>query len=170
MTKNYKDTLTTSNELLTREPFPASTKVYLEGEIHKDIRVPVREILLGNETKLRVYDTSGPYTDPTVEIDVGDGIPAIRKEWIAGREDVEEYQGRIMEPEDNGYSTDEQLDFVTAGAKGLVRTPLRAKKGKNVSQMWYARQGIIKPEMEFIAIRENQDPEMNAEYLQNQDT
>ena len=155
MTKNYKDTLTTSNELLTREPFPASQKVYLEGEIHKDIRVPVREITLGNETKLRVYDTSGPYTDTSVEIDVGNGIPAIRKEWIAGRGDVEEYQGRIMEPEDNGYSTDEQLDFVTAGAKGLVRTPLKAKAGKNVSQLWYARQGIITPEMEFLPLEKS---------------
>ena len=79
-----------------------------------------------------------------------------------GRGDVEEYEGRIMAPEDNGYTTDEQLDFVTAGATGLVRTPLRAKKdedgkGKNVSQLWYARQGIITPEMEFIAIRESQN-------------
>ena len=127
MTKPFKDTLTTSNELLTREPFPASTKIYLKGNIHKDIRVPVREILLGNETKLGVYDTSGPYTDPTIDIDVGEGIPAIRKEWISGRDDIEEYEGRIMAPVDNGYTTDEQLDFVTAGATGLVRTPLRAK-------------------------------------------
>ena len=167
MTKNYKDTLTTSNELITREPFPASKKVYLKGEIHKDIRVPLREISLSNDTKIRVYDTSGVYTDPTVEIDVGEGIPAIRKEWIKARGDVEEYEGRIMAPQDNGYSTDEQLDFVTAGAKGLVRTPLRAKKGRNVSQLWYARQGIITPEMEFVAIRENQDIEMAKEYLSN---
>ena len=167
MTKNYKDTLTTSNELITREPFPASQKVYLKGEIHKDIRVPLREISLSNDTKIRVYDTSGVYTDPTVEIDVGEGIPAIRKEWIKARGDVEEYEGRIMAPKDNGYSTDEQLDFVTAGAKGLVRTPLRAKKGRNVSQLWYARQGIITPEMEFVAIRENQDIEMAKEYLSN---
>ena len=142
MTKPHKDTLTTSNEMLTREPFPASTKVYLEGEIHKDIRVPVREILLANETKLRVYDTSGPYTDPTVDIDVEEGIPAIRKEWIVGRGDVEEYKGRIMEPEDNGHSTDEQLDFVTAGAKGLVRIPLRAKKEKMVRAVTYLKCGM----------------------------
>jgi len=140
MSKTFKDKFATSNDELTREPFPASTKVYLEGEIHKDIRVPVREILLGDESKLRVYDTSGPYTDPTVEINVEEGIPAIRKEWIMGRGDVEEYEGRIMAPVDNGYKTDEQLDYVTAGSKGLVRTPLRAKKGKNVSQLWYARQ------------------------------
>ena len=174
MTKPFKDTLTTSNELLTREPLPASTKIYLQGNIHKDIRVPVREIALSNDTKLGVYDTSGPYTDPSIDIDVGEGIPAIRKEWIAKRRDVEAYKGRIMEPVDNGYTTDEQLDFVTAGAKGLVRTPLRAKKdengkGKNVSQLWYARQGIITPEMEFIAIRENQNIAMTEEYLQDEE-
>ena len=128
MTKVFKDKFATSNDELTREPFPASTKVYLEGEIHKDIRVPVREILLGDESKLRVYDTSGPYTDPTVDINVEEGIPAIRKEWIIGRGDVEEYEGRIMAPVDNGYSTDEQLDFVTAGATGLVRTPTTREK------------------------------------------
>ncbi len=128
MTQAYKDTLTTSNELLTREPFPASQKIYLKGEIHKDIRVPMREITLSNDTKLVVYDTSGVYTDPSVEIDVGQGITPIREKWISGRGDVEEYQGRIMAPADNGYSTDEQLDYVTAGSKGLVRTPLRAKK------------------------------------------
>ena len=168
MTKPFKDTLTTSNDLLTREPLPASTKVYIKGNIHKDIRVPIREIALSNDTKLGVYDTSGPYTDPTIEIDVEKGIPAIRKEWINSRGDVEEYKGRIMEPEDNGYATDEQLDFVTAGAKGLVRTPLRAKrdengKRRNVSQLWYARQGIITPEMEFIALRENQNIAMTEE-------
>jgi len=169
MTKSYKDTLTTSNEILTREPFPASTKVYVEGKIHEDIKVPVREILLSNETKLKVYDTSGPYTDSTVDIDVGKGILTIRKNWIEKRNDVEPYKGRIMAPQDNGYTTDEQLDYVTAGATGLVRIPLKAKKGKNVSQMWYARQGIITPEMEFIAIRENQDAAMNAEYLQDEE-
>ncbi len=72
-----------------------------------------------------------------------------------------------MEPEENGYRTEEQLDYVTAGAKGLVRTPLRAKKGRNVSQLWYARQGIITPEMEFVAIRENQNLEMTKTYLQD---
>ncbi len=169
MTKAFKDKFTTSNDELTREPFPASKKVYLQGEIHKDIRVPMREITLGDESTLRVYDTSGPYTDPTVEINVEEGIPAIRKEWIKARGDVEEYEGRIMAPKDNGYSTEEQLEFVTAGATGLVRTPLRAKKGKNVSQLWYARQGIITPEMEFIALRENQDVAMRKAYLTDEE-
>jgi phosphomethylpyrimidine synthase len=174
MTNKQKEIVSTSNELLTREPFPASTKVYIKGELHKDIRVPVREILLANETKLRVYDTSGPYTDQTIDINVENGIPTIRKEWISKRNDVEEYVGRIMEPVDNGYKTEEQLDFVTAGAKGLVRTPLRAQKDengntRNVTQLWYARQGIITPEMEFIALRENQDRAMTEEYLQDEE-
>jgi phosphomethylpyrimidine synthase len=174
MTTKQQETITTSNELLTREPFPASTKRYIEGKIHTDIKVPVREILLANETKLRVYDTSGPYTDLSVDIDVGEGIPAIRKEWINKRADVEEYNGRIMEPSDNGYKTQEQLGFVTAGAKGLVRTPLKAQKDKNgktknVTQLWYARQGIITAEMEFIALRENQDLAMSEEYLQDEE-
>ena len=115
MTKAFKDKFSTSNDELTREPFPASQKVYIEGNIHREIRVPVREITLSNETKLRVYDTSGPYTDPSVEIDVDKGIPGIRNAWIFGRGDVEEYEGRIMAPVDNGYSTDKQLDFVNAG-------------------------------------------------------
>jgi phosphomethylpyrimidine synthase len=165
MTQRAKDTLTTSNEILTREPLPGSEKVYIEGKIHKDIRVPMRKITLSNEDTLHVYDTSGPYTDPNIEIDVEQGIPAIRKPWIAGREDVEAYQGRIMAPEDNGYNTEEQLEFVTAGSKGLVRTPLRAKEGKNVTQLHYARQGIITPEMEFVAMRENQNLEMSRRYL-----
>ena len=174
MTNKQQETITTSNELLTREPFPASTKVYIEGKIHTDIKVPVREILLANETKLRVYDTSGPYTDTSIDIDVGKGIPTIRKEWIAKRNDVEQYDGRIMEPSDNGYKTEEHLDFLTAGTKGLVRTPLRAKKDengktKNVTQLWYARQGIITAEMEFIALRENQDLAMSKEYLQDEE-
>jgi len=169
MTKSYKDTLTTSNELLTRDPLPASSKVYIKGKIHKDIRVPMRKIELSNDTELGVYDTSGPYTDPSIEIDVGKGIPAIRKEWIARRGDVEEYEGRIMAPEDNGYSTDEQLEFVTAGSKGLVRTPLRAKKGQNISQLHYARQGIITPEMEFVAIRESQNLAMTKAYLSDKE-
>lgn len=174
MTKNYKDTLATSNDELTREPFPASTKIYIKGNIHKDIRVPQRQIKLSNDTNLSVYDTSGPYTDSSIDIDVGIGLPAIRREWVSSRKDTEEYEGRIMEPEDNGYKTDVQLDYVRAGAKGLVRVPLRAIKDdngkrKNVSQLYYARQGIITAEMEFVALRENQDRAMSEEYLQDKE-
>ena len=129
MTDKQREIVTTSNELLTRTPLPASTKIYIKGNIHKDIRVPIRQIALSNNTNLGVYDTSGPYTDQNIDIDVSEGIPRIRQNWITIRGDVEEYDGRIMAPIDNGYSTDEQLDFVTAGATGLVRTPLKARKG-----------------------------------------
>ncbi|WP_294957363.1 phosphomethylpyrimidine synthase ThiC [Sulfurovum sp.] len=169
MTKPFKETIAASNDILTREPLPASQKIYVEGSIHKEIRVPMREISLSNDTTLCVYDTSGPYTDPSVEIDVEKGIPAIRKAWIESRGDVEAYEGRIVKPEDNGYNTDEQLAFVAAGCKGLYRTPIRAKKGNNVSQLHYARQGIITPEMEFIAIRENQNLEMSKRYLNDEE-
>ncbi|AKF25421.1 thiamine biosynthesis protein ThiC [Sulfurovum lithotrophicum] len=169
MTKPFKETIAASNDILTREPLPASKKIYVEGSIHKDIRVPMREISLSNDTTLCVYDTSGPYTDPSVEVDVEKGIPDIRKEWISSRGDVEVYEGRIVKPEDNGYNTEEQLDFVAAGSRGLYRTPLRAKKGKNVSQLHYARQGIITPEMEFVAIRENQNLEMSKRYLSDEE-
>ncbi|UFH59773.1 phosphomethylpyrimidine synthase ThiC [Sulfurovum mangrovi] len=169
MTKRFQDTLSASSEIITRDPLPGSEKVYIEGKIHTDIRVPMRKITLSNEDTLHVYDTSGPYTDPNVEIDVEKGIPAIRKSWIEGRGDVEAYQGRIMEPEDNGYNTEEQLEFVTAGSKGLVRTPFKAKEGKNVTQLHYARAGIITPEMEFVAMRENQNLEMTRTYLSNEE-
>ncbi len=165
-----KETLqTASNSILTREPLPASKKIYLKGDIHKDIRVPVREIELTNNTTLGVYDTSGPYTDPSVDIDVTKGIPQIRKAWIESRCDTEEYEGRILVPNDNGYSSETLSNKVVAGSKGLARTPKRAKKGKNVSQLWYARQGIITPEMEFIALRENQNLSMSKEYLNDEE-
>ncbi|MFS0574049.1 phosphomethylpyrimidine synthase ThiC [Sporosarcina sp. 179-K 3D1 HS] len=145
--------------------FPASKKVYIQGR-QDDIRVPMREIELSptitedgefpNEP-FRVYDTSGKYTEPGYEVDIRKGLPEIRKSWILERGDVEEYEGREVKPEDNGYiavkvKEDEQFPL-------LKRKPLRAKKGKNVTQMHYARKGIITPEMEFIAIREGLDPE-----------
>jgi len=159
----------TSDKIITREPLSASKKIYIKGEIHKDIRVPMREISLTNGEKLCVYDTSGVYTDPSVDIDIEKGISPIRKEWIASRGDVEEYEGRVVSPKDNGYNSDEQLKVATAGSKGLYRTPLRAKKGKNVTQLYYARRGIITPEMEFVAIRENQNLEMTREYLSDKE-
>ena len=102
-----------------------------------------------------MYDTSGPYTDPNKEIDIRKGMEPLRAEWIQSRGDVEEYEGRMVQPGDNGYKSEEHLPererFPLAD-----RTILRAKSGKNVSQLHYARQGIITPEMEYIAIRENQ--------------
>ena len=146
-------------------PFPASKKVYVEGS-QPDIRVPYREIEQtptvtprGEEKNapIRVYDTSGPYTDNNVNIDIEKGLPAVRNNWVIKRGDVEEYSGREIKPEDNGFKdkkSGEELVF-----PGLQRKSLRAKKGKNVTQMHYARQGIITSEMEYIALRENMDPE-----------
>jgi len=106
-----------------------------------------------------VYDTSGPYTDPTADINTKKGLALLRKDWILNRADVEEVVGRKAKPEDNGYSSFEEMEK----EEGLERfpeehrpKPLRAKQGANVTQLHYARQGIITPEMEFIAIRENQ--------------
>lgn len=161
----FKNALPASNDILTREPLPASHKTYISGEIHPEIQVPMRAITLTNEEMVTVYDTSGPYTDPNIEIDVAQGIPAIRKEWIANRDDVESYEGRIIDPKDNGYKNRTQMETAIAGASSLMRQPLKAKPGQNVTQLHYARQGIITPEMEFIAIRENQRREMTRRYL-----
>lgn len=161
----FKNALPASNDILTRDPLPASHKTYISGEIHPDIKVPMRAISLTNGETVTVYDTSGPYTDPNIEIDVAQGIPAIRKDWIANRNDVEAYEGRIIDPKDNGYKNRTQMETAIAGASSLMRQPLRAKAGQNVTQLHYARQGIITPEMEFIAIRENQRRDMTRRYL-----
>jgi phosphomethylpyrimidine synthase len=148
------------------EAFPASRKVYLNGS-RPDLRVPVREISLSptngrsgpeENLPLRVYDTSGPYTDPDAQIDLRQGLPALRRRWILERGDVEEYEGRSTQARDNGYRNGEgpndELIVPT-----LRRSPLRAKAGHNVSQLHYARRGMITPEMEYIALREGLDPE-----------
>ena len=163
MTK--RNQFSVDEEIITRDPLPGSKKIYVQGKLYPNIRVPMREIELTNGETIVVYDTSGVYTDPDVKIDVTKGIKPIRKEWILDRGDVEEYEGRIVRPVDDGYKDYEQLEYVMAGAKGLYRKPLRAKKGKNVTQIHYARQGIITPEMEFIAIRENQKLEWTKRYL-----
>jgi phosphomethylpyrimidine synthase len=148
---------TAEHSEITRNPFPASKKIYINGALHKDIRVPMREIELTNGETLTVYDTSGPYTDPNAQIDLTQGLTPIRQAWIAARGDVEEYDGRQTQAVDNGYKRETDVPTeLLAAEQGLKRTPLRAKTGKNVTQMHYARQGIITPEMEFIAIRENQ--------------
>lgn len=155
MSQNIKHTAAHSE--ITREPLPASSKAYISGKIHPNIRVPMREIALTNGETLTVYDTSGPYTDPNASIDLTQGIEPIRQSWILARGDVEEYEGRQIKAVDNGYKRETDVpEELLAAEKGLKRKPLRAKAGKNVTQMHYARQGIITPEMEFIAIRENQ--------------
>ena len=162
-----------SFEPSSRDQLPNSTRVYVEGEQHKDIRVPMREIAL-NPTKslngdteenapIRVYDTSGPWGDPAFEGNVDDGLPLLRDKWIRARGDVEEYDGRQAKPIDNGYLSETHAEHATQRDRGnrltefpgLKRRPLRAYAGHPVTQLWYARQGIITPEMEYIAIREN---------------
>jgi phosphomethylpyrimidine synthase len=157
------------------EQLAASKKIYVEGVLHPDIRVPMREITLG-ETKsytgvaeknapVRVYDCSGPWGDPAFTGTSDEGLPALRREWILKRGDVEEYAGREVKPLDNGYLSGKHAGFASNAEKNRLvefpglqshrRRPLRAANGHPVTQLWYARQGIITPEMEFIAIREN---------------
>ncbi len=153
---------------LTREPLPASRKVYVPGA-RADVRVPMREITQSNGEAITVYDTSGPYTDPQATIDVRRGLPALREGWIAARGDTEAYVGRQPYALDDGLKSGESdaLAALRAQAAGLQRTPRRARGGANVSQMHYARQGIVTPEMEYVAIRENQKRDWMAQYLGN---
>jgi phosphomethylpyrimidine synthase len=153
---------------LTREPLPASTKRYLQGS-RPDIQVPLREILQSNGEAVTVYDTSGPYTDPAATIDVRQGLPLVRQDWIADRGDTEAYEGRKPFALDDGLKNGETdaLAALRAQAAGLQRQPRRAKPGANVSQMHYAKKGIITPEMEYVALRENQNLEWAAQYLGN---
>ena len=157
-------------------PLPNSRRVYVAGEIHPEIRVPMREIeqtatrtvsgeLVPNPP-IRVYDTSGPWGDPEFTGQVEAGLPPLRASWILGRNDVEAYDGREVRPQDNGYLSRQHAEYASKaernrlvefpGLQGHRRRPLRASQGHPVTQMWYARQGIITPEMEFIAVRENQ--------------
>ena len=157
------------------EQLPASKRVYVEGQIHADIRVPMRQIQLTPTTisecdvrpnkPVRVYDCSGPWGDPAFAGKSEEGLPALRRDWILKRGDVEEYDGREVKPMDNGYLSGKHAEFASNAEKnrlvefpgllGQRRKPLRAKAGKVVTQLQYARAGIITPEMEFIAIREN---------------
>ncbi len=119
--------------------------------------VAMREIMLEpscGEPPLRVYDTSGPYTDPNALIDIEAGLPQLRRDWIVARGDVESYDARELRPEDNGLTGPDRSAGVPQ-FPGVIKRPLRAKTGMNVSQMHYARRGIITPEMEYVAIREN---------------
>ena len=145
-------------------PLPASRKVYVRGERFPDLRVPMREIDLSSTAKeppVRVYDPSGLYTDPAATIDIRAGLPPVRDAWIRARGDVEATAGRATRPEDNGLHAGE-VSEVPSFDRG-TRRPLRAKAGGAVTQLAYARRGIVTPEMEFIAIRENLGRERAAE-------
>jgi phosphomethylpyrimidine synthase len=154
---------------LTREPFPASAKVYVPGQAHPQLRVPMRDVTLTNGEVVSLYDTSGPYTDPQAAIDVRRGLASVRGAWIEARGDTEPYEGRTRQALDDGAKHEareaERIDTLRREAAALQRTPRRAKAGGNVSQMHYARRGIVTPEMEYVAIRENGKREWMREYL-----
>jgi len=135
---------------------PASRKIYLAGS-RPDIRVPMREIALsGGNPPLRLYDTSGPYTDPDAQVDIKLGLPPLRLPWILGRSDVEELPGPS-----SLYRRQRESDPSLGGVRfASVRRPVRAAPGRRVTQLHYARRGEITPEMEFIALREGVDPEL----------
>ncbi|MEC8201537.1 MAG: phosphomethylpyrimidine synthase ThiC, partial [Pseudomonadota bacterium] len=140
------------NIVISTGPIPGSQKVYVE---HGDLRIPFREVALeesANEPPVRLYDTSGPYTDANFAPAVDEGLPRLREEWIRARGDVVEYDGRTLRPEDNHREAGDPNAFPDFPN---LRKPLRAEAGGNVSQMHYARKGIITPEMEFVAHREN---------------
>jgi phosphomethylpyrimidine synthase len=167
MSAVLKDATETTNSSVKIDSYPASEKVYVQGS-RPDIRVPMRKITLsdtpvhfGSEKgaeknpPLYVYDTSGVYTDPNVEVDLKKGLSSVRSAWILERNDTEELAGPSSD-----FGRQRLEDPATANLRfEHIRKPRRAKTGANVSQMHYARQGIITPEMEFIAIRENQKME-----------
>ena len=159
---------------LTREPFPASRKGYIQGS-RPDLRVPVRDVTLTNDEVVSLYDTSGPYTDPDAPIDVRQGLPTVREGWIAERGDTERYVGRIAHILDDGGKHEKRdlprIEQLRREAAGLQRQPRRARGGVgggNVTQMHYARKGIVTPEMEYIALRENGRREWMAAYLNDE--
>jgi phosphomethylpyrimidine synthase len=154
------------------EPLPASRKIYLTGS-RPDLRVPLREIRLADtptaqgaehNPPLAVYDTSGPYTDPQAKIDIRAGLPPLRAAWIAERGDTE-----LLAGPSSRYGVERLADPKLAELRfGLMREPRRARAGRTVTQMHYARRGIVTPEMEFVALRENQRLEGQAEALRRQ--
>ncbi|MDR7033589.1 phosphomethylpyrimidine synthase ThiC [Mesorhizobium sp. BE184] len=146
--------MTASTLTVTTGSLPASRKVFKPGVLHPQVRVPMREIAVhptAGEPPVTVYDSSGPYTDANVRIDIDGGLPRLRETWVAARGDVERYEGRTVRPEDNGNVAADRLtpEFP------VRHRPFRAVGGKAVTQMAYARAGIVTPEMEFVAIREN---------------
>jgi phosphomethylpyrimidine synthase len=151
------------NKLITQKPFPGSRKVYIKGKLY-DIKVAMREIELsntkdfdGNEiinSNITVYDTSGPYTDAKHKVDITEGLPRIREQWILERGDVKQLN-EMTSAYGKKRANDKSLDEIRF--KNHLNKPLRAKEGCTVSQYHYAKQGIITKEMEYVAIRENQN-------------
>ncbi|MBL8016650.1 MAG: phosphomethylpyrimidine synthase ThiC, partial [Ignavibacteria bacterium] len=165
---------------------PNSKRVYVNGKMFEDIRVPFRQIStaptrlhdgsLEDNGTINVYDTSGEWGNDDSKTDATKGLPAIRLKWIKDRNDSEEYEGRPIKPIDNGYTSEEDLAKAANSAKsklesypGLRRKPLKASNGGAVTQIYYAKKGIITPEMEYIAIRENLGREAAINYALNDD-
>ncbi|MFQ5802613.1 MAG: phosphomethylpyrimidine synthase ThiC [Candidatus Methylomirabilales bacterium] len=180
MSKTNSHPETQTGNVMTTGPLPASHKIYLQGKLHKDVRVAMREIKVSsgspggpgsgegetNASYLTVYDTSGPYTDPSVRTDVRKGLAPLRLKWILARGDAEEKSPHPMRPE----KYEQRRSLAQDGDSPVERFPeasrrrvLRVKPGHNVTQMHYAKRGIITPEMEYIAIRENQGREVALE-------
>jgi len=173
MSKRSGKTEGPRKSVITSEPFPASRKIHVQGKRHKDIRVAMREINVSSTSSnngdaekankpLVVYDTSGPYTDPTGETNIRKGLVPLRLEWVQSRGDVDESRERIPTGGNgtNGPSFKSEVERFPEMSR---RSILRAKAGQNVTQMHYAKMGIITPEMEYIAIRENLGREMALE-------
>ena len=157
----------------TDSSYPNSRRIYVNGKIHPNLRVSLREIRqtatrlpdgkIEENAHVLVYDTSGPWGDPDFQGEVVNGLPPLRCAWILERGDVEEYEGRPTLPVDDGYLSATHVENAMRNSRrgklevfpGLKRPPLRASKGHPVTQLWYARRGIVTPEMEYIAIREN---------------
>ena len=150
-----KNNISKNQEFITRDSFPDSKKIYVNGEIHRSVKVAMREIHVDKNGKNPIsyptYDTSGPYTDPDIELDITKGLPKIREEWILERDDVE-----IAGEFSSTFANMERKKQELIPLKFINRKPLVAKSGENVSQMHYAKKGIVTPEMEYVAIRENQ--------------
>ena len=149
-----------AEQIELKSSLPGSKKVYVDGT-REGMKVPMREIEQSDTNgvqnpPIRVYDTSGPYTDPEYKVELEKGIPTPRHSWTLGRGDVEAYEGREIKPEDDGVKVASKH---TPVFPQMDRKPLRAKQGANVSQMHYARNGIITSEMEYVAIREGVEPE-----------
>ena len=164
--KNKNNILKSGHKSISRSPFPNSKKVYIHGELHSSVKVGMREIQISESDNFfssnpknsnaffTTYDTSGPYTDADIEIDITEGLPKIRERWVIDRDDVE-----IAPNFSSVFTNSEREKDDLIPLKFLNRRPLVGKKNQNVTQMHYARKGIITPEMEYIAIRENQNIE-----------
>ena len=164
--KNKNNILKSGHKSISRSPFPNSKKVYIHGELHSSVKVGMREIQISESDNFfssnpknsnaffTTYDTSGPYTDADIEIDITEGLPKIRERWVMDWDDVE-----IAPNFSSVFTNSEREKDDLIPLKFLNRRPLVGKKNQNVTQMHYARKGIITPEMEYIAIRENQNIE-----------